>query len=177
MAGTSHSAPVGTRAAARAWGRSDSVLSALVATTLVLLAGQFALAGLGAFTMVRNPADNAYRAHLILGLVIGAAAWLILAAALASASARADARTWRPAAVLALLAIPVEPLLGDAGTKVPGVGALHALTGVAICALAVWLMIETRRRRRASRPNAGPGGDASRRGADAGQGAGDGGHG
>jgi hypothetical protein len=162
MAGTSHSAPVGTRAAARAWGRSDSVLFALVATTLVLLAGQFALAGLGAFTMVRNPADNAYRAHVVLGLVIGAATWLILAAVLASGAARAEPRTWRPAVVLALLAIPVEPLLGDAGTRVPGVGALHALNGIAICALALWLMVQTRRRRAAARRDAGPGRDGGR---------------
>ena len=118
------------------------MLFALVAATLVLLAVQFALAGFGAFTMVRAPADDAYRAHLILGLVIGVMTWLILAAALASGPA-ADPRTWRPAAVLALLGIPVEPLLGDAGTKVPAVGALHALTGIAICALAAWLMVET----------------------------------
>lgn len=169
MAGTSRPAPVSARTEARAWGRGDAVLFALVAATLVLLAVQFALAGFGAFTMVRAPADDAYRAHLILGLVIGVMTWLILAAALASGPARADPRTWRPAAVLALLGIPVEPLLGDAGTKVPAVGALHALTGIAICALAAWLMVETRRRRAAARPNTGPGGDRGQRGGDGGQ--------
>lgn len=163
MAGTSRSAPVSAQLEAQAWGRGDTVLFALVATTLVLLAAQFALAGLGAFTMVRTPADNAYRVHLILGLVIGVLTWLVLAAALASRPARADPRTWRPAAVLALLAIPVEPLLGDAGTRVPVVGALHALNGLLICALAGWLMAETGRRRAAARRTAGSGGGGDRR--------------
>jgi hypothetical protein len=123
---------VGARAGVAAWGRCDTLLFALVAMTLVLLAAQFALAGFGAFTMVRTPTDNAYRAHLILGVVIGVMTWLVLASALASRPARAGPRTWRPAAVLALLAIPVEPLLGDAGTRVPLVGALHALNGIVI---------------------------------------------
>jgi hypothetical protein len=157
MAGTSHSAPVGARAADEAWGRRDTALFGLAATTLVLLAGQFALAGFGAFAMVKNPTDSAYRAHLVLGVVIGVMTWLILAAALSSRAARAQPRTWRPAAALALLAIPVEPLLGEAGTRVPLVGALHALTGLLICALAGWLMSETARRRAAARRAAGSG--------------------
>jgi hypothetical protein len=158
MAGTSCSAPVSARPEVQAWGRGDTALFALVATTLVLVAAQFALAGFGAFTMVKTPADNAYRAHLILGVVIGVMAWLVLAAALASRPARADPRTWRPAAALALLAIPVEPLLGEAGTRVPLVGALHALNGIAICVLAGWLMAATGRRRTAARRTAGSGG-------------------
>jgi hypothetical protein len=163
MAGTSRSAPVSARPEVQAWGRSDTALFALVATTLVLLAAQFALAGFGAFAMVKTPADNAYRAHLILGVVIGVMTWLLLAAALASRRARADPRTWRPAATLALLAIPVEPLLGEAGTRVPLVGALHALNGLLICALAGWLMAETRRRRAAARRTARSGGGGDRR--------------
>jgi hypothetical protein len=164
MAGTSRSAPVSARAEAEGWGRCDTALFALVATTLVLLAAQFALAGFGAFTMVKTPSDNAYRAHLVLGLVIGLMTWLILAAALASRSARADPRTCRPAAVLALLAIPVEPLLGDAGSQVPLVGALHALNGLVICALAGWMAAATVRRRAAARRRAaGSGRDGDRR--------------
>jgi cytochrome bd-type quinol oxidase subunit 1 len=164
MAGASRSAMVGAQAEEQAWGRSDAALFALVATTLVLLAAQFALAGFGAFTMLKTPTDNAYRAHLILGLVIGVMTWLILAAVLASRSARGHPRTWRPAVALALLAIPVEPLLGDAGTRVPVVGALHALNGLLICALAGWLMAETGRRRAAARRlAAGSGGGGDRR--------------
>jgi hypothetical protein len=163
MAGTSRSAPVSARAEAEAWCGCDTALLALVATTLILLAAQFALAGFGAFTMVNTPADNAYRAHLILGLVIGVMTWLILAGVLASRPARAQPRTWRPAAALALLAIPVEPLLGEAGTRVPVVGALHALNGLVICALAGWLMAETGRRRTKARRPAASGGRGDRR--------------
>jgi hypothetical protein len=158
MAGTPHPAPAGARAEAEAWGRCDAALLALAAATLVLLAAQFALAGFGAFTMIKTPTDNAYRAHLILGLATGVMTWLILAAALASRPARAQSRTWRPAVALALLAIPVEPLLGEAGTRVPLLGALHALTGLVICALAGWLMAETGRRRAAA-AGSGRGGD------------------
>jgi uncharacterized membrane protein YidH (DUF202 family) len=151
MAGASRSAPVGERAQGEAWGRRDTALFALAATTLALLAAQFALAGLGAFTMDKTPTDNVYGAHVILGVVIGVLAWLILAAALASRPARAQPRTLRLAVTLALLAIPVEPLLGEAGQRVPVVGALHALNGLVICALTGWLMAETGRRRAAAR--------------------------
>jgi hypothetical protein len=40
-------------------------------------------------------------------------------------------------------------LLGDTGQHVPAIGALHALTGLAIFALAGWLTAETARRRHA----------------------------
>jgi hypothetical protein len=50
---------------------------------------------------------------------------------------------------LALLALPVEPLLGDVSQHLPGLGALHALTGLAILALVGWLTGETARRRAA----------------------------
>jgi hypothetical protein len=56
---------------------------------------------------------------------------------------------------MAVLAIPVEPLLGEAGRHVPAVGALHALNGLAICALAGWLLAATRGRQATHR--AGPG--------------------
>lgn len=49
-----------------------------------------------------------------------------------------------------MLSIPVEPVLGDTGQRVPVVGALHALTGLVICALTGWLMAETGRRRAAA---------------------------
>jgi hypothetical protein len=151
MATASHSAPADERSQGQASGRLDTALFAMAATTLALLAAQFALAGLGAFAMDKTPTDNAYGAHIILGVVIGGLAWLTLAAALASAPARAHPRTLRLAVTLALLAIPVEPLLGEAGTRVPALGALHALNGLVICALTGWLLAETGRRRAAAR--------------------------
>lgn len=146
MASTSQQAPAGPRAQDQSWGRPDTALLALTATTLILLAAQFALAGPGAFTMVKSPAADAYGAHMVLGVVIGALTWLILAATLASRAARAHRRTVWPAVAVAVLAIPVEPLLAEAGRHAPAVGALHALNGLAICALAGWLLAATRRR-------------------------------
>ena len=78
MARASRSTPVGEQAQAEAWGRRDTALFALTVATLTLLAAQFALAGLGAFTMDKTPADNVYAAHEILGVVICAlTGWLM----------------------------------------------------------------------------------------------------
>jgi hypothetical protein len=126
------------------------VLLALTAMTVALIAAQFALAGLGAFIMDKTPADNAYGPHVVLGVVIGVMTWLILAVVLVSRTARADRRTLWLAVALAVLALPVEPLLGEVSQHVPGLGALHALTGLAIFAQAGWLTRETSRRRAAA---------------------------
>jgi uncharacterized membrane protein YidH (DUF202 family) len=64
------------------------VLLALTAAALVVIAVEFALAGFGAFTMDRTPTDNAYAAHVLLGLVIAVLTVLILAAVLANRAAR-----------------------------------------------------------------------------------------
>jgi hypothetical protein len=154
MAGTSRPAPAGGRLAAGSAGRADTVLLGLAAVTAALIAGQFALAGLGAFTRVAVPADHAYGPHEVLGLVIGAATWLILAAAAASRPARSQPWTLRLAVPLALLAIPGEPLLAEAGQHVPALGALHALAGLVICALAGALAVAAGRRRAAARRQA-----------------------
>lgn len=129
--------------------RPGTALLALAATTLTLTVAQFALAGFGAFSMDKTPTGNAYGAHMVLGVVIGVVTWLTLITVLASRAARAHRRTLWPAVALALLALPVEPLLGDVSQHLPGLGALHALTGLAILALAGWLTGETARRRAA----------------------------
>jgi hypothetical protein len=144
-------APRRAASSTQSWARRDSVLLALVSATLALIAAQFALAGLGAFTMIKTHAAQAYGAHLVLGIIIGVLAWIDLGAVVASAPARSQRRTLRPAVALALLAIPGEPLLAEAGRRVPALGALHALTGLVICALAGWLTAETARRRAAAR--------------------------
>jgi hypothetical protein len=54
MASRSQQAPAGARAQDESWGRPDTALLALTATTLILLAAQFALAGFGAVTMVSH---------------------------------------------------------------------------------------------------------------------------
>ena len=151
MTGSSHSALAGEPAAPGTWGRGDRVLLILAVVTLVLIAVQFALAGFGAFTMDKTPTDNAYGAHMVLGVVIGVMTWLILATVLASRTARTHPRTLRLAIAVALLALPVEALLGDTGQHIPALGALHALNGLAIFALTGWLTGETVRRRAAAR--------------------------
>jgi len=149
-----HQAAVGQQAAHQPWGRLDTVLFVLAATTITLVAVQFALAGSGAFTVNKNPAtptDHAYGPHMVLGLIIAALTVLILAVSLAGQAARRHRRTLRLAATLAGLALIVEPLLGEAGTRVPFLGALHALNGLIICALTGWLLSETGRRRAAAK--------------------------
>src|ERR1700722_10739271 len=156
MTRPSHQAAAGQRPGHQPWGRLDNVLFVLAATTITLVAVQFALAGLGAFTKNKNPAtptDHAYGPHMVLGLVIASLTVLILAVSLAGRAARSHRRTLRLAAALAGLALIVEPLLGEAGTRLPFLGALHALNGLIICALNGWLLSETRRRRTAARPS------------------------
>jgi hypothetical protein len=131
--------------------RREAVLLVLTSVTLALIAAQFALAGLGAFTTLKTPSGNAYAAHVTVGIAIGALAWIILAVVLASPAARGRVGTRWPSVALALLAIPVEPLLGEAGQRVPVLGALHALTGLAIFALAASLTGAVARRREAAR--------------------------
>ncbi len=94
--------------------------------------------------------DHAYAAHMVLGVVIAVTTLLILAVAVGGRAARGHRRTLRLAVTLAALALVVEPLLGEAGARVPLLGALHALNGLAICALAASLLSETRRRRTAA---------------------------
>lgn len=134
-------------------GRGDAVLAVLAVVTLVLLAAQFVTAGFGAFAMDKTPSDNAYQAHVALGLVTAVMTLLILGAVLASPVAREHRRALWLAVVQAVLAVLVQPLLGEGGTHVPAVGSLHALNGLAITALLTWLTVETARRR-TRRPDA-----------------------
>src|SRR5215469_9778918 len=134
------------------WSRRNAVLLVLTSSTLAVIAAQFALAGLAAFRTLEAPTRNAYAPHGALGIVIGVLAWVILAVVLASPAARGRPGTRWPAVALALLAIPVEPLLGEAGRHVPAVGGLHAVTGLAIFAVAAWLTGAAARQRETTRP-------------------------
>jgi uncharacterized membrane protein YidH (DUF202 family) len=143
-------APAGASVQPGDWRRADAVLLALTATALVLIAAQFALAGLGAFTMDKTPTDNVYKAHDAVGVAIAAVALLILVAVLTSRLARAHGTTLRLAVTLAVLALALQPVLGTAGTKVPAVGALHGLNALAITAVTGWLTRVTVRRKAAA---------------------------
>lgn len=135
MTETSHAAAENRRGERGGRSRRDMVAAALAAVTLALIAVQFALAGFGAFTMDKTPADNAYGPHIVLGVVTGIMTWLVVAAVLASPAARAVSTTLWLAVTAAVLALPVQPLLGDTGQHVPALGALHALNGLATAAL------------------------------------------
>jgi cytochrome b561 len=131
-------------------------LFALAPAALALIAAQFALAGFGAFTMDKTPTDNVYGPHVVVGLAVAVLTLLILAAVLASRTARAHSRTLWAAVTLAVLAVPVQSVLGEAGKTIPAAGALHGLNGVIIFALAAWLTVTTSRRRAASQPTWAP---------------------
>jgi hypothetical protein len=138
-----------TTTAPGTWSRRDALLPVLTSSTLAVIAAQFALAGLAAFRTLKAPTGTAYAPHEALGIVIGVLA--ILAVVLASPAARGRTGTLWPAVALALLAIPVEPLLSEAGRHVPAVGALHAVTGLAIFALAARLTGAAGRQREITR--------------------------
>jgi hypothetical protein len=147
MAGTARPAPAGERAMPRGHEHASPVVAVLSAVSVALVAAQFALAGFGAFAMDKTPADNDYGPHIVLGLVIAAMTLVILGAVLASRPTRGNPRVLWPAVALAVLAVPVQPLLGDSGQSVPAVGALHVLNGLVIFALVCWLTWETTRGR------------------------------
>ena len=155
MARSSSTASARRSAPPTVWGRADVVLLALAVTALALIAVQFALAGFGAFTMDKTPTTSAqhdYGAHVVLGLVIAVLTLSILGAALTSRTARGHRRTLWLTVTLAVLSVAAQPLLAEAGTHVPVLGALHALSGLIIFAVAGWLTWETARRRAASQP-------------------------
>jgi len=129
MARSSSTASARRSAPPTVWGRADVVLLALAVTALALIAVQFALAGFGAFTMDKTPTTSAqrdYGAHVVLGLVIAVLTLSILGAALTSRTARADRRTLWLTVTLAVLSVAAQPLLAEAGTHVPVLGAARA---------------------------------------------------
>lgn len=147
MAGTAHPAMPGEQAQPASWGRADAALFVLTAVTIVALALQFALAGLGAFTMDDTPKDNVYPAHVALGLISAALTLVILGVVLAGQATRANTRTRWLAISLAVLTVVLQPVLGEGGLHVPAIGALHGLNGLVIFVVASLLTMDTHRRR------------------------------
>lgn len=150
MTNTSHAPIADAGARPVVQGRGDTVLYALAIATLALIALQFALAGFAAFTMKKTPTDKVYGPHAVVGMLIAAMTVSILVAVLASRAARTHRTTLWLAISLAVLSVAIQPALGDRGTTVPVLGALHALNGLVIFVLTGWLARETTLRRRAS---------------------------
>jgi hypothetical protein len=128
---------------------TDTLLLAILAVTVAMVFVQFALAGLGTFGQVHDGRvkDSDFAAHQTVGLVIALLTLLVLIAALIARPSRGSVIT---AAVLFVLAAPLQPLLGSLGAdKAAWVGMLHVLNGVAILALSGNLLGRTIARRRA----------------------------
>lgn len=117
----------------------------LSVVTLLCIAAQFFLAGLGVFSRQdHHTADGYLQPHAVLGTAIGV---LTLLLALAASTSRAG----RTAVVLALLLFALagagEPVLAALGGSSPWFGGLHALCGGVIAGLAGTLVARTRRPR------------------------------
>ncbi len=107
------------------------IMRILAMATGTLAVIQFALAGYGAFSAFNQ--HRGYGPHETLGTIIGGVTALVLIAALV---ARPGTRRMVQAAVLFVLAGPIQPILADLG-KHHGAwwGGLHALVGVGIVAM------------------------------------------
>lgn len=101
---------------------------AMAGGTLTVI--QFGLAGYGAFSAFQH--HRGFGPHETLGTIISIFTLLVL---IAAAVARPGRSTIIVAAVLFVLAGPVQPILADIGKHHAWVGALHALVGIAILAL------------------------------------------
>ncbi len=106
------------------FGTITRILAMLAGTLCVI---QIALAGFGAFDAFQK--QHGFRAHEIVGNIIGGITLLILITAVV---ARVNRNTVMSAVVLFLLAAPIQPLLADWGKHHAWVGAIHALVGLMI---------------------------------------------
>lgn len=124
---------------------ATSVHRLLTLATLLCIAAQFFLAGLGVFERQRHSTPDGYFGpHMLLGLGIGALTLLLAGASLLS---RAGSTSPTMSCTLFVLAGPVEPLLASLGdTSSAWFGALHALTGAIIAALTGLLFTRSRQR-------------------------------
>src|SRR6266567_2262970 len=109
-------------------------LTITAGVTLALIAVQFALAGYGTFERQYHKADDGwFEPHQAVGYTIALLTLVLLLVAVFTHQGRG---TIVRASVLAILAVPLQPLLGQLGTDTnPWFGVLHALSGVAIAAL------------------------------------------
>jgi hypothetical protein len=110
---------------------------------LFLLAGatQIFLAGLGVFS-VKDQGDSAFSPHRTLGFTMAGIAMVIL---ILAALARPGARAIILAAVLVVLTSLMQSLLAGLGDDHAIYGALHALDGLLIIGIAVYLYARARR--------------------------------
>ena len=124
---------------------ADKIFAVLAAITALALLVQVFLAGVGVFGInAAKPEDaSSFDPHRALGEIIGGLALLMLIAALV---ARASKRVMWSSIVLFLLAEFAQHGLASGGNDNKWVGGLHALDGVIILLLALWLHLDSRPR-------------------------------
>jgi len=124
---------------------ADKIFAWLAAITAVAVLVQVFLAGVGVFGMDAPKAEDAgsFDTHRMLGEIIGGLTLLMLIAALV---ARASKRVMWTSIVLFLLAEFAQHGLASGGNSNKWVGGLHALVGVVILLMALWLHLDSRPR-------------------------------
>src|SRR4051794_28729309 len=124
---------------------ADKIFAWLAALTALAVVVQVFLAGVGVFGIdAAKPEDaSSFDAHRTLGEIIGGLTLLMLIAALV---ARASKRVMWASIVLFLLAEFAQHGLASGGNSNKWVGGLHALDGVVILLLALWLHLDSRPR-------------------------------
>src|SRR3954466_2188239 len=124
---------------------ADKIFAGLAALTALAVVVQVFLAGVGVFGMDAPKAEDAgsFDPHRVLGEIIGGLTLLMLIAALV---ARASRRVMWASIVLFLLAEFAQHGLASGGNSNKWVGGLHALDGVVILLLALWLHLDSRPR-------------------------------
>jgi hypothetical protein len=124
---------------------ADKIFAWLAALTALAVVVQVFLAGVGVFGIdAAKPEDaSSFDPHRALGEIIGGLTLLMLIAALI---ARASKRVMWTSIVLFLLAEFAQHGLASGGNSNKWVGGLHALDGVVILLIALWLHLDSRSR-------------------------------
>jgi Mn2+/Fe2+ NRAMP family transporter len=130
--------------------RVDQAFGYLMGAFVVAVLVQVFLAGVGVFGDHSAKVANAssFDPHRALGTVLGLVAVLLFLIALC---ARASRATVIGALALALLTLAAQPALANAGDSNKWVGGFHALDGMLILVISVWLAGAAHRREAARR--------------------------
>ncbi len=130
--------------------RVDQFYAYLMAAFVVAVLVQVFLAGVGVFGdhSVKVANASSFDPHRALGSVLGLVAVVLFLVALA---ARASRATVVGALILALATMAAQPALANAGDSNKWVGGFHALDGMLILVVSVWLTGAAHRREAARR--------------------------
>lgn len=130
---------------------ADRIYCYLTQLYVIAILAQVFLAGVGVFGDHVSKAANAssFDPHRALGTILGFVAILLFLIALLARPSRAIVLQ---AFVLAALAMAAQPALANAGDSNKWVGGFHALDGMLILLLSLWMAVHARRRQVSGRP-------------------------